>query len=199
MVNAGYLILVLVVAFIAIVIGFRRGITGQLASILGFGFGAVVSRVLTPELASSFGIGASWSQAPEFQEFTSSLVCAVVIYCLVYLGFSFLSPILRSAMSVFEVGMFNRLLGGFFSLLKNMLWLSMALNLFLCVSPESELLRYESANDGNLVAAVMGLTPAILGCDGAEEFAHYNQLKHAKTISCNFRSTPNVIIMVRKP
>lgn len=181
--NAAYLIAVLVVAFYSVMVGFRRGITRQIASLLGFGFGAVCSRVLTPEFAGSFLWTSKLSQAEEFAVFTAWLFCGITIYAVVYFLFSLLSPLLKSAMSVIAVGMFNRILGAFFTLTKNLLWLSIVLNIFLCLSPESELIRYEKANDGNLVGAVMNMTHAILGCPGAEEFAHFHQLKEAKKIS----------------
>ena len=200
--DAFYLIVLLAVAFVAVGIGFRQGITRQISSILGMGFGAVASRVFTPEFSSWFEWTERIGQAPEFNEFTANLVCGVTIYCVVYWLFSLFGGILRSAMSVFEVGMFNRLLGAFFSLMKNMLWLSIVFNLLLCLSPESGLMRYERSNDGNPVAAVMAMTPAIIGCYGADDFAHFHQLKEAKSISenlyngyRNIHSTENVVIV----
>ena len=189
-----YLSLVLGVALMAIIAGFRRGFTGQLASLLGFGFGAVAARVLTPQLASGFNWGGDIAQYPEFANYAANLVCAVVIYTVVFFCFSLFSPVLKSALSVFRVGMFNRILGAFFSLIKNLLWLSIFFNLLLCCRAESDLLKYEKSNDGNLVAAIMALTPGILGCYGAEDFAHFHQLREAKTISCNFNGETNVII-----
>lgn len=191
-----YLTVVLLVSFFSLAIGFRRGIIFQLGSVLGLAFGAVTSRVLTPEWASHFLWTAPFGVSEEFADFTANLVCGCVIYFIVYSVFALLvTPVLRSALSVFETGIFNRILGAFFNLLKNLLWLSIIFNLMLCGSSGSGLLRYEQANDGNLVAAVMWLTPALLGCYGAEDFAHFHQLRHAKTISCNFNESPNVIII----
>lgn len=194
MVNAIYFFLAILIALWGLAHGFRLGITRQMASFLGFAFGAVFARILAPELSVHFQWAAALSQAPEFSELTVNLICAVTIYCVVFALFSLLSPLLNLALSVIPVGMFNRLIGAFFSLVKNLLWLSLAFNLLLCLSPASRLIGYEKANDGNLIAAVMALTPAILGCYGAEDFAHFNQLKEAKSISCNFHSPPNVII-----
>lgn len=183
MLNLFYLLIVLLVAFVSIAIGFRRGITQQLSSVLGLAFGAVAARILEPELSPSFLWVQKFTPDPDFNEYAINLVCSCSIYIIVYWLFALISGILRGALSVFEVGMFNRLLGGFFSLLKNLLWLSIFLNILICFKSESGLLRYQRANDGNLVAAVMELTPAILGCYGGEDFAHFHQLKEAKTIS----------------
>ena len=194
MANAVYLILILAVAFISIASGFKKGLTGQLASLLGFGFGAVASRIFTPELVEHFQWTARVGQAPEFNTFSSNLVCAVTIYFCVYWIFYLLTPLFSTVYAIIMVGMFNRLLGAAFSLTKNLLWVSILYNLMLCFISDSRLLRYEKADDGNLIAAVISITPAILGCYGGEDFAHFNQLKEAKSISCNFTRVNDVII-----
>lgn len=191
--NGFYLTLVLIVGFVSIAVGFRQGITRQLASLLGFSFGAVAARVLARPLSDSFEWASRWAPHPMFADFAVNLVSAVIIFAAVYLVFLLFSRILNGAMAVFEIGMFNRILGAFFSLVKYMLWLSIFLNLSLCFSTESGLMRYETANDGNLVAGVMEITPLFLGCYGADDFAHFHQLKEAKGISLNYNARKCVI------
>ena len=188
-----YLLMILGVGGYSLARGFRLGMTGQLATLLGFAFGAVGARILTPEFQVNFTWVSSFSPAPEFNVPAINLVCGVTIYFVIFSLFSILSGLLRGAMSVFEVGMFNRLLGSFFNCLKNLLWLSILFNLLLCFSMGSGLLRFERSGDGNLVSAVMALTPAILGCYGAEDISHIEQLKEAKKISCNFNGSGSVI------
>lgn len=189
-----YISLIIIVAFYGIGMGFRRGITGQAGSLLGFGFGCVFARVMTPDFSEKFRWSEALSPAPEFNAISSGLLCAVTIYIVVYLLFSPVTFILRGLFALIEVGMLNRIAGAFFSLVKNLLWLSIIFNLLICFCPSSRLLDYERANDGNLVAAVMRFTPALLGCYGADDFAHFHQLKEAKKISCNFNQERNVII-----
>lgn len=189
-----YLLIILIVGGYSLVKGFRNGITGQLATLLGFAFGAVAARVLTPEMQGSFEWVKAVSPAPEFNAGAISLVCGSTIYFVTYCLFSILSGLLRGAMSVFEIGMFNRLLGAFFCGVKNLLWVSIALNFLICFTSPEELLRLERANDGNPVSAVMDMTSAILGCYGADDFSHLQQLREAKKISCNFNGRHNVIM-----
>ena len=189
--NVFYLLIVLLVALVSLATGFRRGITMQLSSLLGFAFGAVAARIFVIPLSKYFMWVEHFSPAPEFNDFSVNLVTCGVIYTVVYWAFSIFSIILRKAMAVFDTGIFNRLLGSFFSLVKNLLWLSLFLNFLICFKSESGLLKYERANDGNPVAAVMELTPAILGCYGGEDFAHIHQLKEAKSISLNMTPLHN--------
>ena len=183
--NLFYILIVILTALVSIAIGFRRGITGQVAPLLGFAFGAVVTRVLSPDFSHYFLWVERFSPAPEFNEFAVSLICSSTIYTVVYWLFACLNVIFKKALVVIEIGMFNRLLGAFFSMVKNLLWLSIFLNILICFKSESGLLRYERANYGNPVATVMEITPAILGCFGGEDFAHFHQLKEAKYISRN--------------
>lgn len=185
MVNGFYLLLVLIVAFAAIIAGFRKGITRQTGSLLGLAFGAVASRIFTPVFSDSYEWVDMLTPAPEFNEYAQNLVCSVVIYAVCFLFFSFILRIINRALSVIEIGILNRLLGAFFSLVKNLLWLSIFFNLLICFGKSSRLLYYEKANDGNPVAGVMAIAPAILGCYGGEDFAHFHQLKEAKSISRN--------------
>ena len=189
--NLFYLLIILLVAFVSIAVGFRRGITGQIASLLGLGFGAVAARILSPQFTFYFTWVERFSPEPEFNEFAVNLISGISIYSAVYWIFSIFSNILKAALSVIEVGIFNRILGGFFALIKNLLWLSMFLNFLICFKSESDLLRYERANDGNLIAAVMELTPLIIGTYGGEDFAHFHQLKEAKYISYNYSGVNN--------
>ena len=186
--NLFYLGIVLLVALVSLATGFRRGITMQLSSVLGLAFGAVAARVLASQFSGYFQWVEHFTPAPEFNAIAVNLVCSIVIYAVVYWLFALLSRILQGALSIFDIGIFNRIIGALFSLLKNLLWLSIFLNLLICFKSESGLLRYERANDGNLVASVMDLTPAVLGCYGGEDFAHFHQLKEAKFIS--FSSSP---------
>ena len=175
--------IVLAVALVATIYGFRKAFTGQISSLLGFAFGAVSARVFTPRLESGVATWISGWCDPDFIAFVANMICAVGIYSCVFLLFSLTSGIFRGAFSVFEVGMFNRIAGAFFSLVCNLLWLSIFLNLYLCLSPGSGLMRYEISDDGNMVAAVMAFTPRVLGCVGADDFAHKVQLQKAATIS----------------
>lgn len=191
--DAIYHIIVIAVAGIAVIKGFRSGFTGQVSGILGFAFGTVcahvfdseaeaVVRSLLPELRTAPGAA-----------FIYSVISAVAVYVAVYLMFRMFTKVLRSAMQVFYVGMLDSLLGSAFCLMKYMLLVSIVYNLILCVNPSSSLLRYASADDGNVVECVMLLAPGLLGCGSVTDLAHILQLKEAKKISCNINPEAGVI------
>lgn len=181
-----YLGIILIVAAYSAINGFRKGLTKQLANLLGAGFGAVAARVLAPGWSHSFQDIARMMNHGQFPAFTSEVVCAVCIYGFVYFLFAIFAGVLHSAMAVFQTGMFNRLLGMFFCIFKNLMWVSVGYTLLLCFNPDNGLVKYAGRYDGNIVEGVMQICPALLGCPGAEDLSHLLQLREAAKISCNF-------------
>lgn len=189
-----YHIIVIAVAALAVVKGFRRGFTGQISGILGFAFGTVSAHVFEPDVEAMLrsmlpGISQAVGAA-----FIYSVLAAVIIYVIVYLIFKIFTKVLRSAMQVFSIGMLDSILGSAFCLLKYMMVVSIIYNLILCVFPDSRLMHYAKADDGNVVEAVMLLAPGMLGCGSVEDLAHLLQLRDAKKISHNLSSHHDVIL-----
>lgn len=195
MASGFYMILAIAVALAAIIYGFWRGLSGQLASLLGFAFGIVAARIFTPEFHFYFKDFVSVFVEEPYEELAANAFCASAIYIATFLLFNLFSPILRGALSVFDVGILNRIAGALFSLTAALLLVSIFFTLLLCVNPDCGLLNYEKSDDGNLAAAIMDMTPAFLGCQGADELAHLVQLQQAATISYNFNDPQNVIII----
>lgn len=188
-----YHILIFAVAIIAIGKGFKRGFTGQVCAILGFAFGIVCAHIFLPQGEDFYRMILPGIKSCVGASFIYSVISAVSIYVIVFYLFKALTKVLRSAMEVFHVGMLDSILGAAFSLVKYLLVLSIFLNLLLCVSPNSTLMKYAEADDGNIVEGVVLLAPALLGCFSAEDLSHILQLREAKKISVNRSARPLVI------
>lgn len=195
--NAFYQLMVIGVAILGVFRGYRKGFINQIPGVLGFAFGTVcchvfteqgeeVARALFPSIAGRLGA-----------DFIYSLLGSGVVYVAVFVAFSLLTRILRSAMQIFAGGLLNSLIGAAFCLVKYMLALSILFNIIVCFSPRSELMHSAMADDGNAVEVVMGIAPALLGCLSYEDLAHIVQLEDAKKISGNIRKPGNVIIKER--
>jgi len=191
--DAIYHIIVIAVAGLAVIKGFRSGFTGQVSGILGFAFGTVCAHVFDSEAEAFIRMIFPGLQGRPGSSFIYSVTSAVLVYVVVYLLFRMLTRVLRSAMQVFYVGMLDSLLGAAFCLVKYMLLVSIVYNLILCVNPSSSLMKYASADDGNVVECVMLLAPGLLGCGSFEDLAHILQLKEARKISCNLNPEYGVI------
>lgn len=193
MTETGYHLIVIIVAAFAVIKGFRTGFTGQISGILGFAFGAVCAHVFEPDAEELFRSLFPGIRHAVGSAFIYSVLASVSVYCLVFICFRLFTKVLRAAMQVFYVGMLDAIFGAGFCLLKYMLVVSIIYNLILCVNPYSSLLKATSADDGNVVEAVVLLAPAILGCGDALDLSHLIQLREAKKISCNISVQPLVI------
>lgn len=191
--ETGYHIIVLAVAAFSVIKGFKRGFTGQISGILGFAFGTVCAHVFESDVEAVLRAILPGVRQSAGGAFIYSVLSSVIVYGLVYTAFKMFTKVLRSAMQVFYVGMLDAILGAMFSLLKYMLLLSIVYNLLLCINPKSPLLKYASADDGNIVESVVLLAPGLLGCGSVHDLSHLIQLREAKKISCNITSVPLVI------
>lgn len=197
--EAIYHILVIIVAGVAVVRGFRDGFTGQVAGILGFAFGAVCAHVFGGDMGELLRGWFPGIRQAEGSAFIYSLLSAATVYALVYSLFGLLTKVLRGAMQVFGVGMLDSIFGSVFCLVKYMVFLSIFYNLLLCVNPESRLMNCARADDGNVVECVLLLGPSVLGSLDCEDLAHILQLHEAKKISHNIKGSPGVYNMTRFP
>lgn len=191
--ETGYHIIVIAVAAFAVIKGFRTGFTGQISGILGFAFGTVCAHVFEPDAEEFLRHLFPGLRYAAGSAFIYSVLASVIVYAFVYTIFKIFTQVLRSAMQVFYVGMLDSILGAMFSLLKYMLVISIIYNLLLCINPHSPLLKYASADDGNVVESVVLLAPGLLGCGSVHDLAHLLQLREAKKISCNITEVPLVI------
>lgn len=191
--ETGYHIIVLAVAAFSVIRGFKRGFTGQISGILGFAFGTVSAHVFEPDVEVALRAILPAVRHSAGAAFIYSVLSSVIVYSIVYMAFKVFTKVLRSAMQVFYVGMLDSILGAMFSLLKYMLLVSIVYNLLLCINPKSPLLKYASADDGNVVESVMLLAPGLLGCGSVHDLSHLIQLREAKKISCNITLVPVVI------
>lgn len=180
-----YILAILVVAIIAIFRGYRSGFVGQIAEVLGMGFGLTCARMFAPEVEVWLrGLFPSWGERVT-GEFAYSLTAAVLIFAVVYAIFCVVGIVLKAALSILKVGTLNSLAGTLFSLLEYLTFASILLNVMLAFSPRSSLMHTATADDGNIVRETMFLAPALLGCENFEELAHKLQLEDARKISEN--------------
>ena len=191
--NGLYHIIVLIVAAVAVVRGFRSAFTGQICSALGLGFGAVCAHIFSDIASQTAQDLFPFPESMLFPEYKAELWGAIGIFIIVYSLFCIFTRVFRFIMKAFSIGMLNRIVGSLFSLINYLLWLSMALNILISLQPASSLLRQASADDGNIVGVVLSMTSTFLGCRDAEDLAHLVQLKEAKKISLNYETTEYVI------
>lgn len=178
-----YNLIIFAVAALAIVVGFRRGLSRQIPSAIGIAFGVVCARLLAPGLNQVlYGAFPSVHGQVE-QRFVYDTISTAIVFFSVYAIFvtvtGFLGRILAEGMGT----ILDNIGGALFGLFKWMLFLSIAYNLLLALNSRSVLLQSARSDDGNATEEVMMLSPALLGGEDIEQLFHRVQLEEAKKIS----------------
>ncbi|MBD5295498.1 MAG: CvpA family protein [Bacteroides sp.] len=191
--DALFHIIALGVAAWGVIRGYRRGLTGMVTSVLGMAFGIVCSHIFvdaSTEIMLQMLSTHATSRGAVY--LASNLGCGAVFF-LVYFLFRSVTGIIRTAMAAAGSGLLDSLLGTMFCVANYLLMLSICYNVYIGIHPDSALMRYGKADDGNICAAVVWLAPAALGSESFSQFAHEEQLREAKKISLNRRVDESVV------
>lgn len=172
--------------------GFRRGMAGQVCSLLGMAFGIVCARALMEDAEEVLRMLFPFLTGHVGSGFIYSTLAAGGVYVIVYVLFTTLTRTLRNVLRMFHVGILDSMAGAFFGALKYLVVLSIVFNCIVCVNPGSVLVKSSSDSDGNLLGGVMAIAPGILGSLSCSDFALLLQLHEARKISqaqpCNVNS-----------
>lgn len=181
--EAIYHLLVIVVALMAMMNGFRKGLIRQVSGILGFVFGLVAARSLGPDFMLWLEAWMPRLYHPVAKAFFFSTLAYGLIWAASMLTFSILTNVLNVVLSCLPAGIMNSIAGAVFNLLKYLMCLSLLFDLAICRPFDSPLMHCARHDDGNLVDGVIRLAPALLGSMSADDYVLKVQLWEAKSIS----------------
>lgn len=157
-------ILLLIVFAIAVIRGMRRGLIGQLGSLAAIILAIIVCRATaaTAAPAMEFIVPDSLKDSP-MGGYISSIAAGALIYVIVYYGVTILSRTFKTLTHALMLGPVDRVLGAIFSLFKWGLGLSVGLNLWLALFPQSRFVKDSTLGGGVAVENVMELAPWLWG------------------------------------
>lgn len=187
-----YPLLIIIVAALAIVRGYRRGLTGQVTSVLGMAFGIICAHIFIPMLDNPITALISNQHIVTGGEYLITNLAGGIVFFITYFLFRTITGIIRMALKALGTSLLDSILGAVFCMVNYMLMLSICLNVAIGWNPESVLMHDARADDGNVVSLTVTIAPACLGSESFADFAHTCQLRDAKKISANFMSGLNV-------
>lgn len=187
------IVLVLVVALVAVIWGFRRGMARQTPSLIGVAFGIICARLFAEPMQEVIYGAFPEAHGSVGEEFIYSTIARTLIFAGVFLIFATITGFLGRVLDDDENStILNNIGGSIFSLFKYMLILSLCMNCAVAMQltrPAREpdrlpdLIEYMKSDDGNAVEEAMLLGPACVGGEDGEELAHRLQLAAARRIS----------------
>lgn len=155
--------LIILVLLAGTIAGFLRGIISQVASIVGFALGIFaclsVGSQATELLVTLIPSTASWPLA----EFTTAAVAQGTLFMLVMLTCRVIAFSVKGLARRAKLGLADRLGGSALGAFKNMMVLSLLLNLWFVIRPTSSAFTTQGSLGSLPVVATLNLAPSVFG------------------------------------
>lgn len=156
-------IIILILVAAGLVLGYMKGLVGQVATICGIALGIIACHLwgdwATQVLVEIVPETASWPEP----EYTTGITANIVLFLLVFLGIKIVGAMFRSVMAKLHLGLIDRMGGALFCVFKYLLILSMVLNVWYMFSPDSAMFTKRHGMDNVPFDVTMKLAPSLLG------------------------------------
>lgn len=163
--------------------GFYDRLTEQVPSCFGIAFGIVCSYIFRFPVEDYLSAFINPREYGVDGEFVLSNFSCTLIFIIAYSIFYLCTYVLKLFFRILDTGLLDNISGAIFGMIRGAIFISIALNVWLALFPDSRLLKYAMHDDGDIVHEVMLLSPFMLGSENVDELAHKIQLEKAKTIS----------------
>ncbi len=157
--------IIIVVVFVgAIAYGLYKGLIAQLGSLGGVVLGVIACRVWGEEVSRWVGtILPDMASSSHTAAYVNTVIGNVALFLAVFLLTVLIAKLLKSLTNALSLGVFDRLLGAIFGLLKWFLVFSMLLNLWDVLFPGSSLIKSSEIAGGLAIKAILDLAPTLFG------------------------------------
>lgn len=147
---------ILIVFTASVVVGFWRGVIVQAGS-----FGALICGVLLCRVAGPwFTLKIAGADGVDYLD---RVLAYVILFIVGYGCVWLLSRLVKKITHALSLGIVDRLLGAAFSLFQWMLGLSLLLNFWLVLKPETNFRAMSGLANGHAIDTVLNLAPWVLG------------------------------------
>ncbi len=175
-----YLIIVTVLA-IAGTRGYKKGVVRQLPSVLAIIVGVLAVHLVETPWEDILRRTLPFDREGPASEFVYGNFSASTIFLGIY--FIIFTPclLLSNTLRLLPVEILGKICGAALAFVKSTFWLSLFLNLWMCMRPyDKGVMHSAEAGDGNLIAAVMWVSPALFGTPDTDDLHHAFQLEQAR-------------------
>ncbi|MEG2819879.1 MAG: CvpA family protein [Muribaculaceae bacterium] len=154
--------IIIIIIIIGGIRGAYKGVIKQITSLGGLLLGIVVCRLFGDEVSS-----AVMHIMPEIKDLPAcdvmaSIIGHVLLFAFVYLSVALAGTLMKSLTHSLHLGMFDNILGVAMCILKYLLGLSLVLNLWFVLSPNSSIFTSSKLLDGSIFRFVLNLGPCLL-------------------------------------
>lgn len=180
-------IVIVILAVAGAYVGWRKALTGQLGALAGMLAGIILCRWFGAELTAAF---TSPDDTPN-----TVLLHTVLAYVVLgvggYVGVRILAGMIGKVARTLHINGLNRAAGALFGAFEWILGLSILLNLWVAVFPDTKL----RSSDNRLADAVMDLGPRVLGSETARQILDLKDLERPDFLNGEKADSTDVVNM----
>ena len=157
-------IIILIVFVGAIIYGLYKGVIAQLGSLGGIILGIIACR-LFGDYATEFvsNILPAMTSDPKTTAYVNSVEGNVLLFIVVYVLACLIAKLMRKITHALCLGLFDRLIGAVFCIFKWFFVVSILLNLWQVLSPETNIAKMSTLANGTAIQAIIDLAPTLFG------------------------------------
>lgn len=156
--------IVILVMFVGSVAwGFYKGIIVQAGALGGLVFGVILCHFAGDWLAAQIAgtqIGSGNSSEPGYVD---SVLANIILFIAGYLGVKAVAHFFKNVTHALALGGLDRVAGALFSLFEWMLVLSILLNVWVLIKPQTNVHALSTLGNGHAIEVIMALAPKLLG------------------------------------
>lgn len=157
-------ILILIIFVAAVLYGLRRGAICQTGDLLALFAGVLACRLFGDTVSHLILALTSGSDTPSpTAGYSASVIGNLVVYLAVYIVVRMLARGARTICRALMLGPIDRILGAIFTVLEWMLGLSLVLNLWAAIFPDSDLMTASQLGHGLALQSIMDFAPWLFG------------------------------------
>ncbi len=154
-------IAIIAILVLGLIIGFRRGFMSQIGGVIGILLGIIVCQVFAETLTNAYTSPTDTAQT----RMLHNVLAYVVLFTACFLVGRLLSAVLRRTTNTLHLGFIDNIGGAIFKALEFMLGLSILLNIWIAVFPDT---KVRTSNEA-MTEFIVNFGPKVLGSETVSE------------------------------
>ncbi len=158
-------IIILIILVAAAVTGYRRGVISQFGAVLAVVVALIICRLGGDACTEAFAreVGANDPSQSGWNMYTAGIVANVILFIVVWLAVRIVCRLLRRIIHAVLLGPVDAFAGAVFRVLAWTLAISIVLNIWLVMSPSSQVIMGQRSYGRLLIDSVLGFGPWLWG------------------------------------
>lgn len=155
-------ILIIAVFIASAVMGFRKGLIGQIGSVAAIIIGILACRMFGPQVTDMIMPGGD-QETNSMPHYCATIMAYAGVYIVAYYAVIIVARMLRTVTHTLLLGPLDSIGGAVVSVIKWFMAVSVAFNLYMAIFPSSDLASKSNLDNGRPVKWIIELAPAAWG------------------------------------